>query len=162
MYFILHTLYLVQARGVQLCFVNSHLAAHQDRTLQRNQDMRAILKQMRLGSTHVDVAAQFNTVWFGDLNYRIDRFTHEEVPRQTPGAARCSVTLLAARRRGPAMAWILVRGRGNRRLAVIELDPSRRMRVWGLTAAFGRQVVPRVEKQQFTELIAEDQLRKVK
>ena len=123
-YFILHTLHLVQARGVQLCFVNSHLAAHQDRTLQRNQDMRAILKQMRLGSAHVDVAAQFNTVWFGDLNYRIDRYTHEEVPRQAPRAARCSVMLLAARRRGPAMAWILVRGRGNRRPAVTELDLS--------------------------------------
>ena len=66
--------------GVALCFVNAHLAAHQEKVLQRNQDTRLILKHLRLGGCpQLDVATQCTTVWCGDLNYRVGGFTRPEV-----------------------------------------------------------------------------------
>ncbi|KAI8055346.1 Endonuclease/exonuclease/phosphatase [Syncephalis plumigaleata] len=65
-----------------LLFINSHLAAHAERTSQRNQDYARIEKEMQLRSyelkdepkEHVGlwrVSDQFDyTFWFGDLNYR--------------------------------------------------------------------------------------------
>ena len=41
----------MKLRNTPLCFINSHLAAHQDKVIQRNQDVRNILRSTRLGST---------------------------------------------------------------------------------------------------------------
>ena len=60
------------------CFVNSHLAAHQDRLTQRDRDYRDIVRGMRMGLRDFDLDVQFDyTFWLGDLNYRLD------LPRET-------------------------------------------------------------------------------
>ena len=74
----------LQLHGVSLCFVNAHLAAHQEKVLQRNQDTRLILKHLRLGGcAQLDVATQCTTVWCGDLNYRVGGFPRAEVLQMT-------------------------------------------------------------------------------
>lgn len=56
-----------------VCFVNSHLAAHQGKTARRNSDYREIVEQISLGDVGLDILHQFHhTVWMGDLNYRLD------------------------------------------------------------------------------------------
>jgi len=53
------------------CFVNSHLAAHQEKVKERNVDYHKILKGLHLGLKDIDIVHQFDHVfWFGDLNYR--------------------------------------------------------------------------------------------
>jgi len=59
-------------RGLHVCIVNAHLAAHQDKLLQRNRHVQDITKHLRLGVTSLELPVQFHTVWCGDLNYRID------------------------------------------------------------------------------------------
>ena len=59
-------------RGVRLCVVNAHLAAHQDKLLQRNKSVQEITRYMRLGVAPLELPLQFHTIWCGDLNYRID------------------------------------------------------------------------------------------
>eukprot|EP00186_Timspurckia_oligopyrenoides_P002858 CAMPEP_0182445784 /NCGR_PEP_ID=MMETSP1172-20130603/3788_1 /TAXON_ID=708627 /ORGANISM="Timspurckia oligopyrenoides, Strain CCMP3278" /LENGTH=734 /DNA_ID=CAMNT_0024641609 /DNA_START=483 /DNA_END=2687 /DNA_ORIENTATION=- len=58
------------------CFVNSHLAAHQNEVSKRNEDFEAIVKGLKkLGdNTHVDITVSqiHHLFWMGDLNYRID------------------------------------------------------------------------------------------
>ena len=46
--------------------------------IQRNQDVRNILRSTRLGSTMCELTAQYHTIWMGDLNYRVDRHTRAE------------------------------------------------------------------------------------
>jgi hypothetical protein len=54
------------------CFVNSHLAAHQNMTEARNLDVFEITTQARNGIKFGDISTAFNVVfWMGDLNYRI-------------------------------------------------------------------------------------------
>ena len=71
----------MKLRNTPLCFINSHLAAHQDKVIQRNQDVRNILRSTRLGSTMCELTTQYHTIWMGDLNYRIDKHTRTEAVR---------------------------------------------------------------------------------
>ena len=67
-----------------LCFVGSHLAAHQNKIENRNDDYLTIVKGLtpllyQLNSQSIDITNQFDHIfWFGDLNYRID-LSREEV-----------------------------------------------------------------------------------
>lgn len=57
----------------RICFVNSHLAAHQDKTAKRNADVAEIIQGIALGEKDVDILHQFHHVfWLGDLNYRLN------------------------------------------------------------------------------------------
>ncbi|CAG8506150.1 5975_t:CDS:2 [Dentiscutata heterogama] len=71
--------------NTSLCFINSHLAAHQSKVKQRNSDVKKISKELRLkgfkpeDKLQVNVTDRFDyTFWFGDMNYRID-LPREEV-----------------------------------------------------------------------------------
>lgn len=61
-----------------LCFIGSHLAAHQGKIEQRNENQRSIIKGLtpfvrHLSSENIDSTLQSDIVfWMGDLNYRID------------------------------------------------------------------------------------------
>jgi len=56
-----------------LCFVNSHLEAHQGKVKARNANTYDILDGVRLGCDPYDISNQFDHMfWMGDLNYRID------------------------------------------------------------------------------------------
>ena len=68
-------------RNQRLCFVNAHLAAHQEKKLQRNQDVRNILRSTRLGSTTCELTAQYHTIWMGDLNYRVENHDRAQAVR---------------------------------------------------------------------------------
>ena len=72
---------------LKFCFVNSHLAAHQNTCELRNQNYRTIVKNIKLsssggtsrsaggnvGGSNNDILNEFHhVVWFGDLNYRLD------------------------------------------------------------------------------------------
>ncbi|CAG8565059.1 10268_t:CDS:2 [Acaulospora morrowiae] len=70
--------------NTSLCFINSHLAAHQDKVQERNNDVKKISKEMKLkgfkpeDEAYVNVTDRFDyTFWFGDMNYRVE-FTREE------------------------------------------------------------------------------------
>ena len=54
-------------RALRICFVNAHLAAHQEKLLQRNLHVQEICRHLRLGHTALDIASQFHTVgcWLG-------------------------------------------------------------------------------------------------
>ena len=61
----------------RICFVNSHLAAHQHNTVGRNSDYASILAKCRFsdrrtGLTFDILDSHDNVFWLGDLNYRID------------------------------------------------------------------------------------------
>lgn len=54
------------------CFVNSHLAAHQQRTQNRHTDVERICRQLKPQS-HMDLVNSVHFLfWMGDLNYRIN------------------------------------------------------------------------------------------
>lgn len=59
--------------GTTLCFVNSHLPAHQDRAARRAHSARAIVRGLRVGGARgMDALNQFHhVVWLGDLNSRL-------------------------------------------------------------------------------------------
>ena len=74
----------------RLCFVNSHLAAHQHNTPGRNSDYASILQKCRFtdrrtGQTY-DILEHDNVFWLGDLNYRIDvhdlGFLHQKIEEE--------------------------------------------------------------------------------
>jgi len=72
-------------QGIKLCFLTSHLAAHQNHCEARNQNYRTIVRNLKLlmaggsgapsggmGGGH-DLLSEFHHVfWCGDLNYRLD------------------------------------------------------------------------------------------
>ncbi|CAG8615349.1 10448_t:CDS:2 [Cetraspora pellucida] len=65
--------------NTSLCFINSHLAAHQSKVKQRNHDVKKISKELKLKGFKQEDKSQPNvtdrfdyTFWFGDMNYRID------------------------------------------------------------------------------------------
>jgi hypothetical protein len=55
------------------CFINCHLAAHQDMTLHRNADVNKILRSLRLGnlSKQDPMSMSDYVFWIGDMNYRV-------------------------------------------------------------------------------------------
>jgi endonuclease/exonuclease/phosphatase family metal-dependent hydrolase len=57
-----------------LCFVNTHLAAHQDKVERRNADVAEVIRGIKLGHKgKYDILNQYHHVfWMGDLNYRLD------------------------------------------------------------------------------------------
>jgi endonuclease/exonuclease/phosphatase family metal-dependent hydrolase len=60
-----------KSRHTSICFVNSHLAAHQDKVEHRNMDVAEITTEMKSGAS--DLVNNWNYVfWMGDLNYRIE------------------------------------------------------------------------------------------
>ena len=63
----------LQVWDTERCFVNSHLAALQDKVRARNSQYRDIVKGVRLDPWQMDVlTAYHHTFWMGDLNYRLD------------------------------------------------------------------------------------------
>lgn len=63
----------VHVWDTSVCFVNSHLAAHQGKTSRRNSDYKEIVEQIQMGMPGLDILHQFHhVVWVGDLNYRLD------------------------------------------------------------------------------------------
>ena len=58
-------------KDTRLCFVNSHLTAHQHQTKRRNDDVKEIIEGVKFGYQGMDVLHQFHhLLWMGDLNYR--------------------------------------------------------------------------------------------
>lgn len=61
--------------GTSLCFVSSHLAAHEGgkHLKARNDSVAEILHGARVGRKALDLASQFHHCFFmGDMNYRVD------------------------------------------------------------------------------------------
>lgn len=68
---------------IDLCFLNCHLAAHKEKLLDRNDDITQIMKRLKFTDSNNDSFGDFTkgfdcTFLFGDLNYRIDEFGHED------------------------------------------------------------------------------------
>jgi len=72
-------------KGNSFCFINSHLAAHQEMIEERNEDVCEIIDNIKLGtkktvSENPDVCSAFRHLfWMGDLNYRIDSESRVDV-----------------------------------------------------------------------------------
>lgn len=63
----------VHVHATRLCFINSHLAAHQHKTAKRNSDVSEIIKGVGVGYKSLDIISQFHhVIWMGDLNYRLN------------------------------------------------------------------------------------------
>ncbi len=76
--------------------MNSHLAAHQNKTEKRNDDVAEVLAGIQLGKAKVDILNQFHHVfWMGDLNYRCAK-------RGVPSRRRAAVSPGAEGRRSRA------------------------------------------------------------
>jgi len=63
--------------NTSVCFVNAHLAAHQEKVKERNAQFCEIQRECKLGrktvTSKMDLSNRFeHIVWVGDLNYRID------------------------------------------------------------------------------------------
>jgi endonuclease/exonuclease/phosphatase family metal-dependent hydrolase len=59
-------------KDTRLCFISSHLAAHQNKTAERNADVKQIIQGLHFGDDKMDCLHQFHHVfWMGDLNYRL-------------------------------------------------------------------------------------------
>ena len=62
-------------RGHELCFINTHLAAHEglEHRLDRNRMAMEVQAGARVGNKLLDPSSQFHhTFWAGDLNYRVE------------------------------------------------------------------------------------------
>lgn len=71
----------LEVRGTSFCFVGTHLAAQQNQAERRHEDCRQILRRARVGNEQLEVTAQFDhCIWFGDLNYRLERPGAAEPP----------------------------------------------------------------------------------
>ena len=61
-----------RAWDTTLCFVNSHLAAHDDMASRRDDDFAEIVAGCKFGEKLECVQAFHHVVWMGDLNYRCE------------------------------------------------------------------------------------------
>lgn len=81
---------VVSVWDTSVCFVNSHLAAHQNKVKRRNEDYGEIVAGCEMGERGMDIMNQFHhLVWMGDLNYRLDLsdlFGEEAASAKTPPA----------------------------------------------------------------------------
>eukprot|EP00743_Colponemidia_sp_Colp-15_P007681 GILK01008315.1.p1 GENE.GILK01008315.1~~GILK01008315.1.p1 ORF type:complete len:980 (+),score=193.72 GILK01008315.1:42-2981(+) len=67
-----------------LCFVNSHLAAHQDNASGRNQDFRNLVAKLVFKDSNniaFNIYEHDHIFWFGDLNYRFNLDDAESIFR---------------------------------------------------------------------------------
>ncbi|XP_022906082.2 type II inositol 1,4,5-trisphosphate 5-phosphatase [Onthophagus taurus] len=64
-----------------LCFVCSHLAAHQDEVERRNQDYRDIVDRINFRKPPQTIKEHDQLYWLGDLNYRIMKFNGDDVKK---------------------------------------------------------------------------------
>lgn len=63
-----------------MCFVNSHLAAHESETLQRINEYNIIIEKQKFEDTEAtNILTHDYSFWFGDLNFRVDDCTMEEM-----------------------------------------------------------------------------------
>ncbi|XP_056015071.1 inositol polyphosphate 5-phosphatase OCRL-like isoform X2 [Ostrea edulis] len=67
--------------NTSLCFVNTHLAAHQDEYERRNQDYRDVDSKMRFKQflPPLTISEHDQIFWIGDLNYRINGLDIDKV-----------------------------------------------------------------------------------
>ncbi|KAH8294451.1 hypothetical protein KR018_006750 [Drosophila ironensis] len=70
----------LQLNEANICFVNSHLAAHMQNVEERNQDYQGIVENMRFDDGRT-ISDHDHIFWLGDLNYRIQ----EPPGQQHPG-----------------------------------------------------------------------------
>ncbi|KAF8793347.1 inositol polyphosphate 5-phosphatase K-like isoform X1 [Argiope bruennichi] len=68
------------AYGCSVCIVNCHLAAHDSELQQRIDDYNSILDHQKFVDPQTEnIITHDYTFWFGDLNFRLDEFTAEEI-----------------------------------------------------------------------------------
>lgn len=78
----------VRVWDTDLCFINSHLAAHQDKLRARNNNYRDIVRGIRIDPYNMDCLTAYHHVfWMGDLNYRLDWGQQASNPTETPTQA---------------------------------------------------------------------------
>nr|XP_022289390.1 inositol polyphosphate 5-phosphatase OCRL-1-like isoform X1 [Crassostrea virginica] len=67
--------------NTSLCFINTHLAAHQDEYERRNQDYRDVESKMRFKQflPPLLISEHDQVFWIGDLNYRINGLEIDKV-----------------------------------------------------------------------------------
>ncbi|CAN8015486.1 unnamed protein product [Ixodes persulcatus] len=66
--------------GCSMCFVNSHLAAHESETFQRVSEYNIIIEKQRfVDAQATNILTHDYSFWFGDLNFRVDDCTMEEM-----------------------------------------------------------------------------------
>ncbi|KAK7107287.1 inositol polyphosphate 5-phosphatase OCRL-like isoform X2 [Littorina saxatilis] len=68
-------------QSTSFCFINSHLAAHQEEFERRNQDYRDIMSKTRFKQfvPPLTIGEHEAVFWIGDLNYRISNISIEDV-----------------------------------------------------------------------------------
>ena len=74
----------VKVWDTSVCFINSHLAAHDDMTRRRNDDFAEIVGGCFFGEKVECVHAFHHLVWFGDLNYRCEWGLEKSTSSATP------------------------------------------------------------------------------
>lgn len=67
--------------NTSLCFINTHLAAHQEEYERRNQDYRDVESKMRFKNfaPPLTISEHDQVFWIGDLNYRINGLDIDKV-----------------------------------------------------------------------------------
>lgn len=59
--------------GTRICFVNTHMAAHQQHNARRNEDHARVQRVNNIGCHNVELKWKYDhVIWMGDLNYRLD------------------------------------------------------------------------------------------
>ncbi|CAK8671196.1 unnamed protein product [Clavelina lepadiformis] len=61
-----------------VCFLNTHLAAHRDKDHERMEDVLEIFKEINF-KRRATIQSHDLVLWLGDMNWRIEKFSKEEV-----------------------------------------------------------------------------------